>query len=262
MVWLRGVLLLALAVLVAVPALDASGDRDTASEVRAPLTADEVADNLTRRNAERAQKLLRLDGVRDYHLSYTGFPGNHDAEMQVQSCYVSPSSKQFVVVSTKGSKFVVEHVFRRLLEGEQEAAQPENQKLTALGRDNYQFTLVGYEKDANGSTYILQVEPKSKNKFLYRGKIWVDGRDFAVKRIEAEPAHSPSFWTKKSEIVQEYGKFGEFWLPLRNQSISYIRLGGKATLTIEYRNYQYVARTSDVTGQTAEQTHAVAGNRN
>ena len=28
-----------------------------------------------------------------------------------------------------------------------------------------------------------------------------------------------------------------FWLPLKNESVSYIRLGGRATLTIEYKDY-------------------------
>jgi hypothetical protein len=44
--------------------------------------------------------------------------------------------------------------------------------------------------------------------------------------------------------VHEYGKFGEFWLPVRNESVSQIRLGGKATLTIEYGNYQIVERNA------------------
>jgi hypothetical protein len=29
-----------------------------------------------------------------------------------------------------------------------------------------------------------------------------------------------------------------FWLPRRNESVSDIRLGGRATLTIEYNNYR------------------------
>ena len=84
----------------------------------------------------------------------------------------------------------------------------------------------------------MQVSPKARNTYVYRGKIWVDGVDFAVTRIEAEPAQNPSFWTKKSEIHHEYKKVAGFWLPTRNESISYIRLGGRATLTIEYTNYR------------------------
>ena len=70
--------------------------------------------------------------------------------------------------------------------------------------------------------------------------------DFAVTRIEAEPAQNPSFWTKKNEIHHEYKKFQSFWLPTRNESVSYIRLGGRATLTIEYMDYRVTdARQSD-----------------
>jgi len=82
------------------------------------------------------------------------------------------------------------------------------------------------------------VSPKSRNKNVYRGKVWVDGIDFAVTQIEVEPAQNPSFWTKKSMIHHEYKKVGAFWLPAHNESVSYIRLGGGATLTIEYKDYR------------------------
>lgn len=85
---------------------------------------------------------------------------------------------------------------------------------------------------------MLQVRPKSKSTYVYRGNVWVDGTDFAVTRIEAEPAQNPSFWAKKSEIHHEYTKIQGFWLPARNESVSYIRLGGCATLTIEYKDHR------------------------
>jgi hypothetical protein len=86
--------------------------------------------------------------------------------------------------------------------------------------------------------YVLIVEPKTKDKFLYRGRIWVDAEDFAVVRLEAEPAKNPSFWTKSNEIEQVYMKVNDFWLPASNHSITAIRLGGNAELTIQYNNYQ------------------------
>ena len=89
--------------------------------------------------------------------------------------------------------------------------------------------------------YVLKVEPRTKNKFLYRGRVWVDGEDFAVVRLEAEAAKNPSFWTKKSELEQLYMKVSDFWLPARNHTISSIRLGGRAELTIQYTNYQITA---------------------
>ena len=204
----------------------------------APLSADQVVDNLVRRNQERAQALLHSEATRVYRLVYHGFPSDRVAEMTVLATYDKPSSKEFTVVSQSGSKLIVNRVFKKLLESEKEAAQPAMSAKTQLNRDNYTFALIGYEPSATGGLYVLRVDPKARSKYVYRGQVWVDGTDFAVTRIEAEPAENPSFWTKKSEIHHEYGKVQDFWLPLKNQSVSYIRLGGRATLTIEYKDYR------------------------
>jgi hypothetical protein len=82
------------------------------------------------------------------------------------------------------------------------------------------------------------VEPRRKDKFLYRGRIWVDAGDFAVVRLKAEPTKNPSFWTRKADIEEVYTKVTDFWLPGYNHSVTAIRLGGHADLTIEYRNYE------------------------
>jgi len=152
--------------------------------------------------------------------------------------YSSPRSKEFTIESTSGSKLLIDKVLKKLLEAEREALDEDAQRRSALSRDNYDFKLVGLESTPGGSMYVLTVEPKKREKFLYRGRIWVDARDFAVTRLEAEPAKNPSFWTKKSDIEQEYRKVNEFWLPERNHSVSSIRLGGHAELTIEYKDYQ------------------------
>ncbi|MGB8013948.1 MAG: hypothetical protein WCF68_20205 [Terriglobales bacterium] len=231
-------------------AISAAADSDLLppSITTAPLTVDQVADNLVRKDIERAQALRHYESTRVYHLSYRGFPGDRDADMTVEATFDSPATKNFKVVSQSGSKLIIDRVFKRLLESEKEAAEPEMHARTLLNRNNYEFALVGFESSGNGSQYVLAVAPKAKSKYVYRGKVWVDATDFAVTRIEAEPAQNPSFWTKKSEIRHDYMKVQDFWLPRRNQSVSYIRLGGRATLTIEYSNYRVTdARASGTT---------------
>jgi hypothetical protein len=171
-------------------------------------------------------------------VKYNGLPGSRSAEMVVQLRYESPGTKKFIIQSATGSKLVINKVFMKLLEAEQEALAPETQKRTALNSDNYDFTLVGYESTPAGLMYVLLAEPRRKDKFLYRGRLWVDATDFAVVRLSAEPAKNPSFWTKNTEIEQVYAKVSDFWLPLNNRSVSAVRLGGHAELTIEYNNYQ------------------------
>ncbi len=202
------------------------------------LTVDEVVRQMVRKNMERADALLGFQSTRVYRLRYRGFPSSREAEMTVNVVYRAPDSKQFTVVSKTGSKIILDRVFTKLLEGEQEAMKAENRSHTALNSENYNFALAGYESTGPTSNYILQVEPKVPSKFLYRGKVWIDSKDFAVSRIEVEPAKSPSFWTKKSEIRHVYTKVEGFWLPQQNKSVSTIRLGGQATLTIDYKDYK------------------------
>jgi hypothetical protein len=227
----------------------------------APLSVDQVVNNLVRKDEERAQALRHYESIRVYRLSYRGFPGDRDAEMTVKATYDSPSTKNFRVLSQAGSKLIVDRVFKRLLESEKEAAEPEMHVRNLLNRANYDIALVGYEPSDKGSQYVLAVYPKTKSKYLYRGKVWVDGTDFAVTRIDAEPAQNPSFWTKKSEIHHEYIKVQDFWLPRRNESVSYIRLGGRATLTIEYDNYRVIDSRESRNSTKASSSNSDAGAR-
>jgi hypothetical protein len=225
----------------------------------APLSVDQVVDNLARRDAERAQALGHYESTRVYRLTYIGFPGNREAEMTVEAAYDSPSTKRFQIISQSGSNLIISRVFKRLLESEKEAAEPEMHARTLLNRDNYDLALIGFEPSEPGGQYVLAVYPKTRSKYLYRGKVWVDGTDFAVTRIDAEPAQNPSFWTKKSEIHHEYMKVQDFWLPRRNESVSYIRLGGRATLTIEYKDYR--VRDSRLSGNAPKAVSSETGAR-
>src|ERR1017187_1056993 len=176
----------------------------------APLSVEQVVNNLVRKDAEREEALRHYESTRTYHLSYRGFPGDRDAEMTVAASYDSPSTKTFKVISQSGSKLIIDRVFKRLLESEKEAAEPEMHARTLLNHNNYDIALVGYEPacgnspgvncSKESSQYVLAITPKARSKYVYRGKVWVDGTDFAVARIDAEPAQNPSFWTKKSEI--------------------------------------------------------------
>jgi hypothetical protein len=202
------------------------------------LDAKQIVQRLMERNQERAAALQHYIGRRTYHLEYRGFPASAEATMDVEVNFDAPASKQFTVVSASGSKLIQSRVFHRLLESEEQAGDSSNRKHSELSSDNYDFSLAG----AEGTNYVLNVEPKVESKFLYRGKIWVDAHDFAVIRIEAQPARNPSFWTTKSLIHHTYQKVDNgFYLPKENKTVTSVRLGGVATLTIEYEGYQVTA---------------------
>jgi hypothetical protein len=213
------------------------------SVASAPLTVEEVIKKLQESNAERAAALDQYQATRVYRMQYRGFPGNRDAEMVVEMTYNAPNSKEFKVVSASGAKFIIEHVFNKLLEGEKEATNDEDRRHAALSPENYDFTSAGYESGPDGGRYVLNLIPRTKNKYLYRGTIWIDGKDFAVVRIKGEPDRNPSFWIKKTDIEHQYVKVDDFWLPAENHTESVIRLGGVATLSIEYKDYKVIKAT-------------------
>jgi hypothetical protein len=217
------------------------------SVVCPPLSTEQVVDNLVRRNLERAKAMPAYHSTRTYRTVYRGFPGSRSAEMIVDVAFEPPSEKTFVVRSQTGSKLIIDRVFKKLLESEKEASDAENQKRNALNNDNYKFKLVGCEAGEGTQLYVLEVEPRVKSKYLYRGKIWVDGQDYAVARISAEPAKNPSFWIKQTQIEQVYAKVEDFWLPASNRSSTSVRLGGHADFSIEYRDYQLKAPAPTIT---------------
>lgn len=199
------------------------------------LTADRIVQRLVEKNRERAALLQHYTGKRRYHVEYHGFP-KLQASMEVEAIFDAPSARSFHIVSESGSKLLIEQVLEKLLESEKEAGQqPDRNALTPA---NYSFTFIDTESTPEGQFYVLRVEPRIDSKYLYRGKIWVESNEFAVAKIEAEPARNPSFWIKKTDILHVYSKVGDFWFPRQNRSQSKIRLGGLATLTIDYTSYK------------------------
>jgi len=186
------------------------------------------------RNAERTASLGRFTSVRMYDVSYDGIV-HKQAAMKVTATY-DHGHKTFSIVSESGSKLLLDHVLHKLLASEQEADATRNE--TALTRDNYDFSLLGSESKDGRTCYVLAVTPRRKNKYLYNGKIWVDAEDFAVTHVEAHPAVNPSFWISGTDIEHRYEKVGDFWLPLSNHSVTKVRVGGQAVLTINYGDYK------------------------
>jgi outer membrane lipoprotein-sorting protein len=209
-----------------------------AKEGTPTANVDFIVQKMIAANARRAQELQSFTGKRLYRLDYHGFPGSRDAEMQVETVYTAPDKKNFKIVSESGSKLLINHVFLKLLESEKEYLEESTRRASELSPRNYKFSFVAEDHTPEGDFYVLSVDPREKSKFLYKGKIWVDERDFAVARIEAEPAKNPSFWISHTEIKHRYQKIGAFWLPAHNESITQVRLGGKAVLSIDYSDYQ------------------------
>ena len=216
------------------------------------LPAATVVDRLMETGRQRSSQLRGFRSTRLYRLEYHGLFGSRDATMKVIATYTAPEKWDFSVVSETGSKLLLNRVLLKLLDSEREAYR--NGAQIEISPANYQFESLGLENTANDDPcYVLHVQPRQATKFLYRGKIWVDAKDFAVTHMEGEPARSPSFWIKDTRIDSTWAKVGSFWFIAHNRSLSRIRMGGTATLTIDYTDYQLTgAGTSQGSGQNVQ----------
>lgn len=216
----------------------------------APLTADEVIRHVMEKNEERTRALESYSSLRSYHLE-CHCVSHKKADMLIRVDYIAPDKKVFTVVSESGSDTVRNKVFKKLLEAEQESMRDENQRRTAISPLNYTFQLLDYQKTDTDEFYVLDAQPLSKNKFLFRGHIWVNAKDFAITRVEGEPAVNPSWWTIKTDFTRSYQKIGDFYLPESNQSETKVRIFGTAVLTIEYRDYQITQTVNRTTASSS-----------
>jgi hypothetical protein len=103
--------------------------------------------------------------------------------------------------------------------------------------DNYNFRLVGMDTANGRPCYLLDATPRTKNKYLFRGRVWVDAEDAAVSRIEGRPAENPSLWTASVHFVHQYKKVGPYWLAASNISQTEVRIFGSTELKVEYSDY-------------------------
>lgn len=199
-------------------------------------TADEVIARMLERNAQRQRDQEGYDGMRRYILVNERF--GKRAEMVVRVSGDPDGTKHFEVVGEDGWKAAQKHVFQKMLESEAETSRPDARPETQLTLENYDFQMVGSEQEGDRTLYAIDVNPKRKEKYLFRGRIWVDAEDLALVRVDGNPAKNPSFWVRHAHFVHTYQKNGMFWFPVTTETVSEAFLFGKTEVTIQYFDYR------------------------
>jgi hypothetical protein len=196
-------------------------------------SAEEVVAKMMQFDAQRQSEQTGYTAVRHY----AAVNKKRHAEMLVRVSCDSSGAKQFTIVSEEGSGSIRKHVFHNLLREETEASRRGTRTSTRLIPDNYQFQMVGQEILETGPAYVLSVVPKTQNKYLIEGKVWVDANDYSIVQIEGQPAKNPSFWVRSVHFVHTYQKVGQFWFASSTHTTSDIRIFGESELTIDNSDY-------------------------
>lgn len=227
------------------------------------LTAEDVVNRMVRADEKRLSEFQGYTSMRRYSLENKW--ANKRAEMIVRVACTSTGSRSFVVVSESGSSLIRTRVLRKLMETEAEASQQDTRERNLIVPTNYDFRLAGSETADGRLAHVLEIVPKTQNRFLIRGRIWVDVEEYAITRIEGTPARNPSFWTRSIRIVHRYGKTGPFWLPILNHSRAEARIFGSTEVTIEYFGYvlnESAISSSEQTSRKGEYEEAAVSGAN
>ena len=205
------------------------------AQARALLpSANDVVVKMMQFDAQRQSEMTGYTATR----RYVAVNKNRRAEMLVHVECARDGAKQFTIVSEEGSGPIRKHVFQKLLSEETEASHRGTRNSTRLTPTNYDFRIIGQETLETGPTYVLQVSPRTPNKYMITGRIWVDANDYSIVRIEGQPARNPSFWVHSVHFIHTYQKVGQFWFASSTDTTSQIRIFGDSELTIENVDYK------------------------
>ena len=205
----------------------------------ADLPVEQIVQQLETADAARRASFPGCSSTRQYVVENGRF--GVKASMKVQVDTDAHGAKQFRVLEVKGPGPIRKLVFDRMLKTESAASAPDAQAATRISAKNYSFRIVESSTVDGKLRHVLELEPRTPNPLLLRGRVWVDAETSAVIRIEGAPAKNPSFWVRKTHFVHEYTNVGGYWLASLNKSESEIRIFGVSVVTIRYEDYKLKA---------------------
>jgi hypothetical protein len=211
------------------------GPRYSLEPLRPGISSDRVFAELVAHNETRTADLLEYNSSRTYQVIDSN--GKVRAEEIGRMEYRAPDKKTFVIASEGGSGIIRHLALNSLIASEIEAASGKQHQDSSITPANYTFNLLGEQQVGPNRCFVVQANPKRKDKYLFEGRVWIDAQDYAVVRIEGHPATKLSFWIERADFVRQYQKIEGFWLPLKDETFVQVRLYGKSVLTIEHKDY-------------------------
>ncbi len=141
------------------------------------------------------------------------------------------SGFRYVIVSEDGSEYIRNKVFRASLEAERKMWASHDPEKASLTPSNYVFEERGSQPDGLTS---LTMKPRRKDLLLVDGQIFLNPDDGELVRMEGRLSKSPSFWTRKVDIIRWYQRIAGFRMPTALESVANVMVAGLSTFKMSY----------------------------
>jgi hypothetical protein len=188
----------------------------------------------------------RIDHLAAYTVTehYEVFRGKDEthpaAEMLVKTTYRKQQGKSYDIVSESGSTFWRNEVLATLLDNEKRMSLPGNVETALINSVNYEMKLdANAREQLNGrDCLVLDINPRRTSQFLFKGKVWVDARDFAIVLLKGRASKSAFFLASAADVTRQYDEVKGLPMATHAQAISASTLLGQTIVKIDYTNYQ------------------------
>src|SRR3954462_5569737 len=143
---------------------------------------------------------------------------------------------RYQIVDEGGSGYIRTKVLRAALDGEQKIWADREPQKASFNHDNYMFDDGAVSSDGLAS---VGVKPKRKDMLLVEGAIFVQPGDGDLARIEGKLSKTPSFWTRRVDVVRRYERKAGVRVPVEIESVAQVLIAGRSTFKMTYE-YQTI----------------------
>jgi hypothetical protein len=135
------------------------------------------------------------------------------------------------VIAEGGSGYVRSRVLRAALEGERKMWANGDPQRAALSQANYAISEGGTAGDRLSA---LILKPRRKDVLLVDGRATITEEDADLVRIEGRLSKTPSFWTRRVDIVRRYERIAGIRVPVSIESVASVLIAGRSTFLMTY----------------------------
>ena len=161
---------------------------------------------------------------------------NQSAWMLAWTEYDHANGFRYQVVDEGGSGYIRSKVLRAALEGEQKNWANREPQKASFTHENYEFDNGASAPDGLAA---VAVKPRRKDVLLVEGAIFVQPSDGDLSRIEGKLSKTPSFWTRRVDVVRRYERKGGVRVPVSIESVAHVLIAGRSTFKMTYE-YQTI----------------------